>query len=481
MAEETLKQKTARGLFWGFINNGSMQFLNLLFGIFLGRILSPEDYGMVGMLTIFSLIAGSLQESGFISALANKQEVKHEDYNAVFWFSSSISFCLYWILFFCAPLIADFYHQPDLIPLARYSFLGFFIASLGIAPTAYFFRNMQVKPKAIATTLGLVISGITGILLAYYGFSYWGIATQSIVYIAVLNLYLWCVCPWRPSWTIRFAPLKGMLGFSSKMLFTNIFNHINNNIFSIILGRFYTEKEVGDYNQANSWNYKGHVLITGMVNSVAQPLFVQVADDAERQVRAFRKMLRFTAFISFPAMLGISLIAPELIVIALTDKWATSASILQLLAIGGAFIPLSGLYTNMLISKGKSDIYLKNTVALGIIQLGVMLFLYSFGIFTMISVYVCINIVWLGVWHYFVRREIRLDYGLALKDILPYFVIASASMLITQYATSTIENIYLLIMAKILLAATLYTLSVWLLGSTTFQECLGYLRKKNLK
>ena len=338
---------------------------------------------------------------------------------------------------------------------------------------------MQVKPKAIATTLGLVISGITGILLAYCGFSYWGIATQSIVYIAVLNLYLWCVCPWRPSWTIRFAPLKGMLGFSSKMLFTNIFNHINNNIFSIILGRFYTEKEVGDYNQANSWNYKGHVLITGMVNSVAQPLFVQVADDAERQVRAFRKMLRFTAFISFPAMLGISLIAPELIVIALTDKWATSARILQLLAIGGAFIPLSGLYTNMLISKGKSDIYLKNTVALGISQLGVMLFLYSFGIFTMISVYVCINIAWLGVWHYFVRREIRLDYGLALKDILPYLVIASASMLITQYATSSIENIYLLIMAKILLAATLYTLSVWLLGSTTFQECLGYLRKKN--
>ena len=166
MAEETLKQKTARGLFWGFINNGSMQFLNLLFGIFLGRILSPEDYGMVGMLTIFSLIAGSLQESGFIAALANKKEVKHEDYNAVFWFSSSISFCLYWILFFCAPLIADFYNEPKLIPLARFAFLGFFISSLGIIPSAYLFRNLLVRQRSIATILALGTSGIVGVTLA---------------------------------------------------------------------------------------------------------------------------------------------------------------------------------------------------------------------------------------------------------------------------------------------------------------------------
>ncbi|MCI7705525.1 MAG: oligosaccharide flippase family protein, partial [Parabacteroides sp.] len=116
MAEETLKQKTAKGLFWGFINNGTQQLLNLFFGIFLARLLTPADYGMVGMLTIFSLIAGSLQESGFIAALANKKEITHDDYNAVFWFSITVSFCLYWMLFFCAPLIADFYNQPELIP-----------------------------------------------------------------------------------------------------------------------------------------------------------------------------------------------------------------------------------------------------------------------------------------------------------------------------------------------------------------------------
>ena len=320
MAEETLKQKTAKGLFWGFINNGTQQLLNLFFGIFLARLLTPADYGMVGMLTIFSLIAGSLQESGFISALANKKEITHDDYNAVFWFSITVSFCLYWILFFCAPLIADFYSQPELIPLARYSFLGFFIASLGVIPGAYVFRNLMVIQKALATVLALIFSGTTGVLLAYKGFSYWGIATQSIVYITVLNLYLWYKCPWRPTWRWNFAPVREMLGFSSKLLFTNIFNHVNNNIFSIILGRYYSEKEVGQYNQANKWNYMGFSLISGMVGSVAQPIFAQMTDDSERQVRAFRKMLRFTAFISFPCMLGLSLVAPELITIAITDK-----------------------------------------------------------------------------------------------------------------------------------------------------------------
>lgn len=478
MAEETLKQKTAKGLFWGFINNGTQQLLNLFFGIFLARLLTPADYGMVGMLTIFSLIAGSLQESGFISALANKKEITHDDYNAVFWFSITVSFCLYWILFFCAPLIADFYNQPELIPLARYSFLGFFIASLGVIPGAYVFRNLMVKQKALATVLALIFSGTTGVLLAYNGFSYWGIATQSIVYITVLNLYLWYKCPWRPTWRWNFTPVREMLGFSSKLLFTNIFNHVNNNIFSIILGRYYSEKEVGQYNQANKWNYMGFSLISGMVGSVAQPIFAQMTDDSERQVRAFRKMLRFTAFISFPCMLGLSLVAPELITIAITDKWIDSARILQLLAIWGAFFPIANLYSNLLISRGKSDIYLRNTVTLGILQLIAIYLLRSHGIFFMVSVYVGINICWLLVWHYFVQKEIDLPLSSALKDILPYLGIAGGVMFVVWFLTQEINNIYLQVCSKIVLAALFYVVVMWCSGAVTFRESFNYVKSK---
>lgn len=478
MAEQSLKDKTAKGLFWGGLSNGIQQLLNLLFGIALARILNAEDYGMVGMLSIFSLIAGSLQESGFTAALANKREISHKDYNAVFWFSSGISLCLYAVLFLCAPLIARFYEVPELTALARYSFLGFFIASLGIAHSAYLFRNLMVKQKAIAAIIGLVVSGSVGVTMALIGFAYWGIATQSIVYVGTINICYWKLSPWRPTLSFDFRPLKGMISFSSKLLITNIFNHINNNLFSVILGKFYNEQAVGYYSQANKWNLMGHLLISNMVNGVAQPVFAQVGDERERQLRVFRKMLRFTAFVSFPAMLGLSLISPQFIVIAVTDKWLPSAGMLQLLCVGGAFIPITLLYSNLIVSKGKSNIFMWNTVTLGIFQLAAMLLLHTYGIRTMILAYVAINISWLLVWHYFVWREIGLTLFQAMKDILSFAVIAAGVMICTYYITLNITNIYLLLTAKILIAAVLYTGVMWGSRSVTFKESIQYLTKK---
>lgn len=478
MAAQSLKEKTAKGLFWGGLSNGIQQLLNLFFGIFLARLLSPDDYGMVGMLSIFSLIASALQESGFTAALANKQEVKHEDYNAVFWFSSGLSLCMYVILFFCAPLIAHFYENPELTALARYTFIGFFIASLGIAHNAYLFRNLMVKQKALATTIGLACSGVTGVIMAYLGFAHWGIATQSIVYIGVLNICYLYFSPWRPTLSINFKPLKEILSFSSKLLITNIFNHINNNIFSVILGKLYSEREVGHYGQANKWNYMGHSLITGMMNGVSQPVLSTTTNEKERQQRIFRKLLRFTAFVSFPVMLGISLIAPELIIITITAKWMPSAYILRILAIGGAFTPITALYSNLIISKGKSNIYMWNIICLGITLLSSILLLYPYGIHMMVSAYVTINICWLLIWHYFVQKEIDIKLFQALKDILPYAFIATAIMIITYFLTCSVTNIYILIITKILIAATLYIVSMWLSRSVTFTESIQYISKK---
>lgn len=269
-----------------------------------------------------------------------------------------------------------------------------------------------------------------------------------------------------------------MVGFSSKLLLTNIFNHINNNLFSIILGRYYSEREVGQFNQANKWNLMGHSLITGMVSSVALPVLRQVADDPERQCRVFRKMLRFTAFISFPVMLGLSLIAPEMITLTIGSKWLPSAHILQLLAIGGAFLPVTNLYTNLLISKGKSNLFMWNTIAQGTSQLVVMYLLYPYGIHRMILVYIAINVGWLLVWHYFVWREIKLSLFHAVKDVCSFGLIAALIMGGVYFLTRSIENIYWLVILKILSAGILYPLIIWLSGSVTFKESLNYLLKK---
>lgn len=478
MAEQALKDKTASGLFWGALSNICQQLLNLCFGIFVARILSAADYGMVGMLSLFSLIAGSLQESGFISALVNKKDITHKDYNAVFWFSVLAGISMYISLFLCAPLIADFFNQPELIPLSRYVFLGFAISSFGTAQAAYLHKNLLVRQKSISTILALVISGCCGVLMAYWGYSYWGIATQSIVYIGVVMLCYWYFSPWRPSLKIDFSPLKELYSFSIKMLITNIFIHLNNNVFSIVLGRLFTENEVGFYNQANKWNQMGYSTINGMVHGVAQPVLAKVSEQRERQLHIFRKLMRFTAFVSFPALLGLSLVTPELIVIAITEKWAPSIPIMQLLCIYGAFFPLTGLCANLIISKGKSDVYMWNVIVLSLIILLAIYLSSPFGLNCMILVYVGLNILWLLVWHHFVNRILGYSLLNLLTDIMPFLLVSVFVMGITHYVTIPFENIYLRFIGKIFLAAISYAFIMWATNVHIFKECIDFFLKR---
>lgn len=476
MSEMTLKDKTTKGLFWGGMSNGVQQLLNLFFGIFLARLLSPGDYGMVGMLTIFSSIAGSLQEAGFISALINRKEDRHEDYNAVFWFSISASLCLYLILFFSAPLIARFFHTPELTKLARFVFIGFLIGSFGVSQNAYLSKHLMIKQKAIAYIAAIFCSGTVGVIMAVNGYAYWGIATQGLVYIFVITVLCWAMSPWRPSFKITFRPIREMFPFSCKMLITNVFNHINGNIFSVILGRFYSRNEVGDYAQANKWNNMGYSLIHGMVSSVSQPVLASVNDERERQLRIFRKMVRFTAFVSFPAMFGLSLIAPEFIIFAITDKWADSAKLLRILCVAGSFVPICNLFSSLLISKGKSGVYMWNTVTLGMMQLAVMMVVYDMGIRTMIIIYSTINILWLFVWHWFVRKEIGYRFGDMILDILPYVIISFIVMVATHFLTRWITNVFPLLIAKILIATVLYVLIMSMTNAVTFRETINYFK-----
>ena len=197
-----------------------------------------------------------------------------------------------------------------------------------------------------------------------------------------------------------------MLPFSIKIAFTNIFNQINQNILPVLMGKYYTSRQVGYYTQGNKWMMMGSSLVTSMVTNVAQPVLIQVSSEVERQKNVFRKMLRFVSFISFPAMLGLALIAPELITITITDKWQASVRILQLLCVWGAVIPINSLYSNMIISRGQSQVYMWNTVALGILQILALIFMSRYGIFAMLATFTTINVMWLGIWNAFARKSI---------------------------------------------------------------------------
>ena len=473
----TLKDKTAKGLIWGALGNGILQMLNLVFGIFLGRLLSPDDYGMIGMLTIFSVIGVALTDSGFTQALARKKDVEYRDYNAVFWFSTFISLFFYIILFLCAPLFASFFHQPALVSLSRLVFFGFVISGTAVVPNAIFYRDLKVKPRMISQVVGVLVSGVTGILLAWMGMAYWGIAIQGVLYVAIYAIMMWCHTRWRPSLQIDLAPIREMFGYSSKLLVTTIFLQVNNNVLSVLLGRWFTRSDVGHYTQAAKWNNMGLSLISNMVNGVSMPVLASV--DGERRLHIFRKMLRFAAFVSFPLMLGLGFVSRELIVITVTEKWLPAAMVLSILCVQGAIAPIASLYTNLIVSDGRSSLYMYGTILLGLLQVIMLCLTHHYGLTIMVEGYTVLSVLWIFYWHYWAWRIIGISLLSALKDLLPFVLITLFSLLVAYFATAPIESIYLRFIGKIICTAIVYFVVLRLAHAAILKESIDFLLKKN--
>ena len=474
---ESLKERTAKGLFWGGMNNGVQQLLGLAFGIILGRLLDPSDYGMTAMLAVFSVIANELQSSGFKTGLINLKEPKHDDYNAVFWFNILAGAVIYVVLWFCAPLIADYYHQPKLIPLSRYVFLGFVFSSFGMAQSAYLTKQMQIKQIAKCGMTATLTSSIVSVILAALGFGYWALATQYLLYIAINTLLLWYFSPWRPTFTFNFEPIRRLFPFSFKIMLSAIFTQVNNNIMNLLLGRYYGETNTGHYNKAYEWSSKCFLLVGNMMRQVDQTVLVGLHDEQERQLMVLRKMVRFTAFIAFPLLFGLGLVSHEFIVLAIGEKWSFSASLLPYLCCCGAFMPLSTLLTDAIISHKRSDIYMCNTLVLGVLQIGLMVGLWRQGIYTMVIAYTILNIIWVFVWQFFVKRLMTYRLLDFLKDIVPFALAAVGVMAVTGFVTQSIENLWLLLLSRVAIAAILYYVVMRLAGTVILQECLAFLKK----
>ena len=548
---ETLKEKTAKGLFWGGLSSTVQQLLGIVFGIILARRLNQSDFGMIAMITIFQLIGNDLQNSGFKVALANLRQPTDRDYNSVFWFNILMGGSLYVLLFFLAPFIADFYHIPSLTPLARYAFLSIVFASFGTAQSAWLFKNLHAKQQAKAGMMAVLISSSVAVAMAYMGFAYWALATQTNLYILLCTLLYWHYSPWRP--TVAAAqrskfkvqsskastqrskifnfqlsifnfevlrPALRMFRFSVKLLISQVLTDINNNVLNILLGRFYGRHDTGNYNQAFQWSTKGSNIIQSMVQQVAQPVLVSIDNEHERQLHVLRKMMRFAAFLSFPLLFGLSLVSHEFIVTLLGEKWAQSAHYLRLLAIASAFLPLSTLLANVVITKGRSNIFMYVNLALAICQTTTMLTIYHFKVswfeflepfstlnspldptgrflseagkelstlnsqlMTMVLAFVALTILWFFVWAYFARRLAGYRFTMLLRDVLPFLLSAAAVMFTTGFATSLIPSLgegsgVGLLLTRILLAALLYYALMCLFRVQILNECLQFFNRR---
>ena len=474
----TLKEKTAQGLLWGGLNSGIQQLVGLAFGIVLGRLLSPSDYGMMAMISIFSLVATALQDSGFRTALTNIEHPKHEDYNSVFWFNIIMASSLYVILFLAAPLIGEYYHTPRVVPLCRYAFLSIVIASFGTAQSAYLFKHLRAKQQAEAGALAVILSSLTGVGMAFAGMAYWSLATQGLVYVGINTLLQWHFSPWRPSiHGITFAPVRHMFRFSCKILATTIMTHVNNNVLNILLGHYFTPRDTGNYNQAYQWNTKCYSLVQSMVAQVAQPVLVSLNGEEGRQKDVFRKMMRFTAFITFPLLFGFGLVAKEFIVTAIGEKWLASAQLIQILCLSGATMPLSTLFSNMIISKGRSGTFFWCTFTLGLVQIATMIMIWPMGIRTMVIAYTLLNTSWLLVWLFFVRRLIGYGYWMFFCDVMPFALAAAGVMGVAYVATMPLSNMIALLVTRFIIAVVLYYAVMKLARVKILAECERFVKR----
>lgn len=477
LEKTTLKDRTAKGLFWGGLSNGAMQLVGLLVGIILMKLLTPADYGIVGLLAIFSGVASTIQESGFTMALVNRQHINHKDYNAVFWFNILVGWGLYLILFLSAPLIADFYEKPELIPVARVSFLTFAVVSIGIAHNALLVKNLKVKERAIIDIVAITSSGITAVTLALNGFGYWTLVIQQLIYTTVWTLLRCLFSSWHPTFNWDMTPLKEMFSFSFKLLFSSIVTQIHANIFSVLLGKFNTVTNVGYFSQGTKWANMGSMLINGMVNGVAQPVFVEVLDNQEKVIQVFRKMLRFVAFVSFPLMLGFAFVGNDFISM-INTKWLPSVPILQMYCIVGAISPIQALYSQLVVSRGRSDFYFWCTLLYALVQIGVALWTLQYGLYWMAFSNMIVSFFYLLVWHWFTSRIVPLRFLDICKDVLPYIIIVVFACFCAWLILQQVENDYFRFFGKIVVVASFYMVAMWKLNSIVFKESLSFLLKK---
>ncbi len=471
---ESLKQKTAKGLFWGALNSGTTQILNLIIGIILARHLTKADYGIIGILTIFIAIASDLQSAGFTQGLINIKRPMARDYNSVFSFNVCMSVLMYSVLFFSAPFIAEYFHQPCLVSVSRVVFLTFFISSLGIAHGGYMAKNMMNRELAIIGALALILSGAVGITLALLDFAYWSLAWQQVTYMIVVNIgRYYYVRDWRPRLSLDFGPVRLMAPFALKILVTKILNTLSANILTPIFARWFTIHQVGSYTQAFKWNTMAYSLVANTVGQIAQPVLVE-----DERSDAFRKMLRFTCFLSMPLMFGFALVGREFILITIKEEWLECVPLLQVLCISGAFMPIHTMYQNLAISHGRSDIYMWLNIGQILLQIAVVYAFSGNGMFVMVSAYSAMMILWLLPWHFFTGRLIGYTWWNFFKDIVPFTLTALGTMIVTYYATTMFTNIYLIFVVRCILAAIIYYSVMKLCKVQILTECEQFILKK---
>ena len=433
----SLKHKAIHGVGWSFIDNIASSGITFLVGLVLARLLTPKEYGIMAMIAVFIAVSNSIIDSGFSNALIRKTRIERVDYNTVFYFNLTVSILIYTLLYLAAPAISVFFKESVLVEIIRILGLVLIINAFSVIPRTQFVRDVNFKTQTKVSLISSISSGVFGIGMALGGMGVWSLVGQQLSRQFLNTLFLWIYSKWYPVWEFSRKSFNELFGFGSKLLLSGLLDTIYKNIYYIIIGRFYTSAQLGQYTRADQFNMIFSSNLTSVVQRVSYPVLSSIQEEPERLREAYQKVIKITMLITFACMLGLAAVAKPLILILIGEKWLPAVYFLQIICFSGMLYPLHAINLNILQVKGRSDLFLKLEIIKKIIAVGPIVVGVVYGIEYML---------WGGV----------------LTSFIAYFLNSYYSANLMNYPTSEqIKDILPTFLTSFLVAAFMWSVSFW--------------------
>ena len=424
MTEESLKNKTIKGVAWSGIDNVTQYGVSFVVSIVLARLLSPDDYGLIGIIAIFTAVCSTFIYAGFGSALVRKKDATDEDYNTVFFVNFITSLFLYAVIFLCSPLIADFFKREELISLTRVSALGVIVGALTLVQQTILTKRIDFRTQTKITFIASIVSGVVGIVMALVGFGVWALVYQGLVSGIVRTVLLWTYNKSFPNFRFSNMSFHELFGFGWKLMVSGLLDTVWKQLYQVVVGKFYNPATLGQYTRANGFSELFSSNLTSVVQRVTYPVLSNIQDEKERMVVAYRKIIKFTMFISSIAMFALGAVSEPLLYCLIGPKWHEAATYLPLICISASTYPIHALNLNMLQVQGRSDLFLgleiiKKTIAVGPLFIGAFV-----GIMPMLYTNLITTVIAFFLNSHYSGKMVGYSSWMQIKDVAPSYGIA---------------------------------------------------------
>ena len=475
---ESLKQKTVKGVAWTSLNKVLDLGFGFVIGIILARLLSPSDYGLLAMIAVFNAIAFAFLDSGFGNALIRKPDLTEDDNTTAFLFNLEAGIVLFGVIWLIAPWVSAFYDKPILTPLLRAEGSLLIVTSFKIVQNTQLTRALNFKAKMIIRIVSSVSGGVIGIIAAYSGLGVWALVVMHIADALISLVLLWVISPWRPrgKWSKR--SFNYLWGYGSKLLASGLLDTIYGNIYPIIIGKFYSAADLGQYSRAQGYASMPSTSLTGVIQQVTFPVLSQIQEDDQRLGNNYRRMLRFTVFIVFPIMIGMAALAHPLVISLVTDKWAQCVPYLQIICFSSMWYPVHAINLNLLQVKGRSDLFLRLEIIKKALITVVVFVCVPFGIIGICCGSVFTSLACLAINTYYTGKLINVGFVRQMMDMTPTLLASLAMGAVVYFAVMPFGSDVVKLLVGIPAGMVIYLTIAKVFRMPELQEALDIIHRR---